>query len=77
MSSVGEFGLQELEQGCAAIRDYLLNKEDKLRIAINPEKPFSVGEYMPMFMLVGSAGPEAVGSLVKRILNEINLKISN
>lgn len=77
MSSVGEFGLQELEQGCAAIRDYLLNKEDKLRIAINPEKPFSVGEYMPMFMLVGSAGPEAAGSLVKRILNEINLKISN
>lgn len=77
LESVAQFGLKDLEQGCSAIRDYLLDKEDKLHISMNPAKPFSIGEYMPMFMLVGSAGADAMGKLVQRILNEINLKISN
>lgn len=77
VESLGEFNLKDLEQACAAMRDYLLNKEDKLRLSMNPAKPFSIGEYMPMFMLLGSSGPAAIEKLIQRIVNEINLKISN
>lgn len=77
LQGVGEFNLSELEQGCVAIRDYFLDKKDKLHLSVNPAKPFSIGEYLPVFMLVGSSGPDAVEKLVKRILAELNLKVSN
>lgn len=77
MSTVDQFGLKDLEQGCVAIRDYLLDKEDKLQIAMNPAEPFSIAEYLPMFMLVGDAGPEAMTELVQKIVSELNLTISN
>lgn len=77
LESQAEFNIKQLEDGCNAIRDYFLDKEDKLRIGINPEKPFSISEYMPMFMLLGSSGPEAITQLVEKILKEINLTISN
>ncbi|MDO5667661.1 MAG: hypothetical protein Q4G44_07550 [Alcaligenaceae bacterium] len=77
VQTVGEFDLKVLEQGCMAMRDYLLDKEDKLQISINPAKPFSIAEYMPMFMLVGNAGPDALATLVQKIVGELNLKISN
>ncbi len=77
VESLGEFDLKDLEKGCVAIRDYLLNTEDKLHISMNPAKPFSIGEYMPMFMLLGSSGPQAMEKLIQRVLSEINLQISN
>lgn len=77
VESLGKFTLKDLEQACAAMRDYLLNKEDKLRVSMNPAKPFSIGEYMPMFMLLGSSGPQAMEKLIQRVLSEINLQISN
>lgn len=77
LESLGQFGVKQLEQGCLAIKNYFLNKEDKLQIAMNPAKPFSVAEYMPMFMLLGNAGPDAVAQLVQKIVGELNLTISN
>ena len=77
LEGVEEFSLKGQEQGCAAIRDYFLAEKDKLHISINPQRPFSVAEYMPMFMLVGSAGPDAMSKLVEKILQDLNLKISN
>ncbi len=77
VESLAEFNLNDLEKACIAIRDYLLNKEDKLHVSIDPAKPFSIGEYMPMFMLLGSSGPQAMEKLIQRVLSEINLQISN
>lgn len=77
VEAVGELGVKQLEDGCASVRDYFLNKKNKLHISMNPAKPFSVGEYLPMFMLLESTGPEAAQKLIDKIINEINLKISN
>lgn len=77
VESLSEFNLQDREQACVAIRDYLLNKEDRLRISMNPAKPFSIGQYMPMFMLLSNSGPQAMQQLVQRILSELNLQVSN
>lgn len=77
VDGLGEYTIKELEDSCVVVRDYLLDKEDKLRIGINPEKPFSIGEYMPMFMLLGSSGPDAITQLVEKIIKEINLTVSN
>ena len=77
LQNLNELNLNALESACVAIRDYQLDREGKLRVSINPAKPFAIGSYVPMFMLLGSAGPDASEKLVQQILNEINLKVSN
>ena len=77
LQNLNELNLNALESACVAIRDYQLDREDKLRVSINPAQPFAIGSYVPMFMLLGSAAPDASGQLVQQILNEINLKVSN
>ncbi|WP_432787044.1 hypothetical protein AAEX37_01128 [Oligella sp. MSHR50489EDL] len=77
MKTVEEFSIDQLQQGCDAIRDYFLAQKNKLHVSMKPAKPFVVAEYLPMYMLMSRAGPQAASALIKQIVRDLNVTISN
>ncbi|PMC16244.1 hypothetical protein CJ230_10295 [Oligella urethralis] len=77
VGALDEFAIQQLSTACQALRDYFLAQKNQLHISMTPAKPFVIAEYLPMYMLMSRAGPKAVSGLIKKVVSDLNLRISN